>query len=777
MPGTSPRGLSLRWKLILGSVIVEVAMLTLLVLNSVRLIESSLAEQAELRLKEVSQLLNAAVGPSLAAQDYGPILDIFATTRREHGIVYLATWDNRGRLVAMEGWPVASPLPKVDDRLEGNTGQTRFDTRIPVSVGEQRYGELQFGISTRFLTEARRKLTQQSIVIAGTEVVFSLLLLALLGIWLTRHLKKLEEASLAISGGDYSRRVPVEGRDEIGRLAKAFNRMAEETSQRIAALHDSEERFRHLSELASDWYWEQDADFRFTSFAGASFREFPDLAHSLMGKRRWDSKYVQTDADAMAAHQALCERHQAFRDFEYKSVSETGVTRWISVSGEPLFDAKGQFCGYRGSGKDITERKLAEHALLESEQKFASLFQLSPLPLALTDMSSALLSDVNDAWSTLFGLSHQEAVARSLAMLHLFEYDNERAAFEGLIARYGRCELVEAHLRNHAGKSLNCELSGRMLEIGERRYFLWCVRDITEQRTVEAQIRELNTRLEMRVAERTQELQQVVDTLNRAQDELINSEKLAALGRIVAGVAHELNTPIGNSVMVATTLDEKAHEFAAQVASGNIRRTVVNDYVKGCVAGADMLVRNLRQAHNLIHSFKQVAVDRTSERRREFDLKATLEEVVATMSPQLRKSSHRLSMDVPDGIVMHSYPGPLGQIVANFVNNALLHAFDGSEGGHMRLAATLSASGDFVELRFADDGHGMDAEHRKRIFDPFFTTRLGRGGSGLGLNIVYNLVTGLLGGHIEVASTPGQGTEFVVTLPRIAPQRGEDEPV
>ena len=222
-------------------------------------------------------------------------------------------------------------------------------------------------------------------------------------------------------------------------------------------------------------------------------------------------------------------------------------------------------------------------------------------------------------------------------------------------------------------------------------------------------------------------------------------------------------------------LDEKAHEFAAQVASGNIRRTVVNDYVKGCVAGADMLVRNLRQAHNLIHSFKQVAVDRTSERRREFDLKATLEEVVATMSPQLRKSSHRLSMDVPDGIVMHSYPGPLGQIVANFVNNALLHAFDGSEGGHMRLAATLSASGDFVELRFADDGHGMDAEHRKRIFDPFFTTRLGRGGSGLGLNIVYNLVTGLLGGHIEVASTPGQGTEFVVTLPRIAPQRGEDE--
>lgn len=644
MPSPSSRGLSLRWKLILGSVIVEVAMLTLLVLNSVRLIESSLAEQAELRLKEVSLLLNSAVGPALAAQDYGPILDIFATTRREHGIVYLATWDNRGRLVAMEGWPVSSPLPKVNERFDANSGRERFDTRIPVVVGNQRYGELQFGISTRFLTDARRKLMQQSIVIAAIEVVFSLVLLILLGIWLTRHLKKLEEASLAISGGDYSRRVPVEGRDEIGRLADAFNRMAEETSQRIAALHESEERFRHLSELASDWYWEQDAEFRFTSFAGASFREFPDLAHSLMGRRRWDSRYIQLSAEEMAAHKALCERHESFRDFEYKSVSESGAVRWISVSGEPLFDSDGRFCGYRGSGKDITERKLAESAMLESEQKFASLFQLSPLPLALTDMSSALLSDVNEAWSALFGLSHQEAISRSLAMLHLFQYDNERAAFEGLIARYGRCELVEAHLRDHQGNALNCELSGRMLEIGERRYFLWCVRDITSQRVVEAQIRELNTRLEIRVAERTRELQQVVDTLNRAQDELINSEKLAALGRIVAGVAHELNTPIGNSVMVATTLDEKAHEFAAHIESGNIRRTVINDYVKGCVVGADMLVRNLRQAHNLIHSFKQVAVDQTSERRRDFDLKATLEEVVATMSPQLRKSSHGLTV-------------------------------------------------------------------------------------------------------------------------------------
>ena len=147
------RGLSLRWKLILGSVIVEVTMLALLVVNSVRLIETSLVEQAELRLKEVSVLLNAAVGPSLAAQDYGPILDVFSTSQREQGIAYLALWDNRGRLVALDGWPVAQPLPTPTSTknidISGNS--LRFDTRISITVAGQPYGELQFGVSTRFL--------------------------------------------------------------------------------------------------------------------------------------------------------------------------------------------------------------------------------------------------------------------------------------------------------------------------------------------------------------------------------------------------------------------------------------------------------------------------------------------------------------------------------------------------------------------------------------------------------------------------------------------------
>jgi PAS domain S-box-containing protein len=707
------RHLSLRWKLIIGSVIVEVVMLTVLVFNSVRLIETSLAEQVDLRLKEVSVLLNAALGPNLAAQDYGPILDVFAASRREQGIVYFALWD---------------------------TG--RFDTRMPITVGNQTYGQLQFGISTRFLVEARRNLTHQSLAIAGVEVVLSIALLILIGIWLTRHLKTLEEASRAVSAGNYDLRLKVNSKDEIGSLSRAFNTMATEISTRMDALRVSEERFRHLSELASDWYWEQDAEFRFTAFAGASFRDYPQLATTLVGQRRWDSKLIHISPQEMAAHRAVCEAHQAFRDLEYKTISDSGKVSWLTISGTPIFDSDGNFSGYRGSGRDITERKLAEFAMLESEQKFASLFQLSPLPMALTDLETGLISDVNESWTKLFGYSHSEAVARSLELLHLFTHEQQRLAFEDLIVRYGSCESIEAQLSAHDGSTLSGELAGRTLEIGERRFFLWCVRDITQQRRAEAQIRDLNARLEIRVAERTRELENTLETLNRAQDNLINSEKLAALGRVVAAVAHELNTPIGNSVMVATTLEEKAREFAALVESGSIRRSQINDYVQGSCAGTEMLVRNLQQAH---------------------------------MAPTLRKTPYQLELDIEDGLLMNSYPGPLGQVITNFVNNALLHAFDGMSGGKMTLVARGKPDTGFIQLSFSDDGRGMDAEHLKHIFDPFFTTRLGQGGSGLGLNIVYNLVTRILGGSIEVTSTPWKGTSFLLYLPKVAPERETQE--
>jgi signal transduction histidine kinase len=150
-------------------------------------------------------------------------------------------------------------------------------------------------------------------------------------------------------------------------------------------------------------------------------------------------------------------------------------------------------------------------------------------------------------------------------------------------------------------------------------------------------------------------------------------------------------------------------------------------------------------------------------------------EILATLAPTLRKTPYHLSLNIADGLVMSSYPGPLGQVVTNFVNNSLLHGFDGLPEGEMHLFAQDKPDSGFIELRFSDNGHGMDAEHLKHIFDPFFTTRLGQGGSGLGLNIVYNLVTRILGGSIDVSSTQGAGTTFTLYLPKVAPEQAADQ--
>jgi signal transduction histidine kinase len=186
--------------------------------------------------------------------------------------------------------------------------------------------------------------------------------------------------------------------------------------------------------------------------------------------------------------------------------------------------------------------------------------------------------------------------------------------------------------------------------------------------------------------------------------------------------------------------------------------------VQSSQQGTNILMRSLHHAAELVSSFKQVAVDQTSVNRRVFRLKETLNEILLTLGPSLRKTSHTVECVVPEDITMDSYPGPLGQIITNLINNALLHAFEGRQHGEIHIAAKLVQPG-WVEISVADNGLGIPASHLDKVFDPFFTTKLGKGGSGLGLNIVYNLVNTSLGGRIQVTSPPGQGACFVLLLP------------
>ena len=291
----------------------------------------------------------------------------------------------------------------------------------------------------------------------------------------------------------------------------------------------------------------------------------------------------------------------------------------------------------------------------------------------------------------------------------------------------------------------------------------------------EARYRALAAELEDRVVERTRALEaanrdltEAIEALGRVQNELIQAEKLAALGALVAGIAHELGTPVGNGVMTASSLADYADDLQGKLAADSLRRSDLVGFVERMKTGVDLLQRNLRKAADLIMSFKQVAVDRTSQQRRRFRLADVVRETLAVLSPRLRTTSHGVTLDIPEDIEFDSYPGALGQVVSNLVENALIHAFAGREHGQVTIAAR--PAGDRVRLTVADDGAGIPAENLGRVFDPFFTTRLGQGGSGLGLHIVHNLVTGLLGGRVAVDSAPGQGAVFTLHLPPVAPQ-------
>jgi signal transduction histidine kinase len=257
--------------------------------------------------------------------------------------------------------------------------------------------------------------------------------------------------------------------------------------------------------------------------------------------------------------------------------------------------------------------------------------------------------------------------------------------------------------------------------------------------------------------------------LKETQRSLIEAEKLAALGSLVAGVAHEVNNPVGISLTVASSLARRCEGFEGEIETGQLRKSRLTEFVAANSEAARQLVANLQRAGELIQSFKQVAVDRSHAERRQFDLAESTEQIVASLRPGLRKSHVQLSIDVPEGLVMDSYPGPYGQVLTNLFLNAAAHAFGDGRPGNISMQARRAGPG-HVEIVFADDGQGMTEEVVKRAFDPFFTTRRGAGGTGLGLHIVYTLVTRRLGGKISLSSLPGLGTTFHITLPIVAPR-------
>ena len=299
--------------------------------------------------------------------------------------------------------------------------------------------------------------------------------------------------------------------------------------------------------------------------------------------------------------------------------------------------------------------------------------------------------------------------------------------------------------------------------------------EVSDLKQQEFALGELAAGLEARVQARTQDLSDALENLKRAQRQLVDTEKMAALGGLVAGVAHEINTPIGISVTAASHLAEQSLQLQRKLESGELRKSDLSDFSEMAQQSTDLVLSNLRRASELVRSFKQVAVDQSSEQKRTIELRAYLADILSALRPMIRKSQHQIQIDCEQEIHWNTFPGVIYQITTNLVLNAISHAFPEGSQGHVWIRA--KADSERLELCFEDDGAGIPSEIRERVFEPFFTTKRGQGGSGLGLHIVFNLVTQVLGGEIRVESVTndsiGQsegesiasGTRFMISVP------------
>jgi PAS domain S-box-containing protein len=586
-----------------------------------------------------------------------------------------------------------------------------------------------------------------------------------------RPLKAIAKAIRALAGGEKDTSIPAtKVRNEIGDIARAaevFRRsLVDADSAREAAIRalaeqrQAEESYRKLFEGSVDGIY-------VTTPGGEILNANPALARMMLYDSPQElirgisdiSGGVYVDPNARVQYEQLMQRDGMVREFEYQVRRRDRSILWLSDSATAVRDDSGEIVRYEGTVRDITDQRRAEEAIAEGRRLLQLVIDTVPAIINVKDKQLHYLL-MNRYMARIFGIEPHEAIGRTTT---------------DLMSRYGAQKTDENDRRVVAtARELGFYEEEYRDSSGNLRH--WLVNKLplldTEGRvesivTVGLDIGE-RKRSEQEMLEAKDSAEAALRNLRETQASLIEAEKLAALGRLVAGVAHEVNNPVGISLTVASSLERKTALFSAEVARGDIRRSSLTDFLDASRDASSQLVANLNRAAELITSFKQVAADRNYSDQRTFDLGDLTEQVVMSLRPGLRKQRLTLSVECEPNLAMNSYPGPYGQVLTNLFLNSVAHAFPDGRAGTVDIKVRASGP-DHVEIIFSDDGCGMSLDVRRRAFDPFFTTRRDQGGTGLGLHIVYSIVTNRLGGRLDLDSEPGRGTRVQMVLPRVAP--------
>lgn len=396
----------------------------------------------------------------------------------------------------------------------------------------------------------------------------------------------------------------------------------------------------------------------------------------------------------------------------------------------------------------------------EREAAFQTIFDESPAIMIIQDQER-MYSDANRAFLDFIGKEKEELIGKSPELSHMISEDEVNRLTQEY-QQWGSLKdsYFVASDRNNLPHTFN--IKTRNLNLQGKPYTLSILNDVTAMLQTQDMLEKLNHELLREVDERTAALKQSMEELKMAQDQLIEAEKMASLGGLVAGISHEVNNPLGIAITAVTHLEILVSKIQSLCDASATQRDK-DRLIQQINESTAILFRNLKRAADLVRNFKEIAADQIQDHKRKVILKNHIDEALMALSPQLRHRNVAIRTDIPEGLTMETLPGALWQVITNLVLNSLTHAFPENNKGKIEIQA--ECIGKTVVIKYSDDGEGMPEDVRKKAFEPFFTTRRGSGGSGLGLYIVYKIVTQDLEGKILLDSKPGEGCHFEITLP------------
>jgi PAS domain S-box-containing protein len=619
-----------------------------------------------------------------------------------------------------------------------NAGE-RYDTILaPIQYQGEILGFVGANIPQKVTVQKITEIIKVHLVIALAVLLATIAIMIILVGQFTKPIQNLTRSTSEIAAGKLDEPIPIHGSDELGVLAQSFNHMRDSIRQKINDLNEEIELRREAeAEL-------QNHKERLEELVEERTRDLVQankhLQLEILERQRADEALVQernllrTLIDILPTRIFVKDRNCRYLIINSTQLKYLGLTTQEEALGRTILDILQDELGYQADGDDKLIMETGQ-SIYNREEMFTN---DDGTPLWLVSTKVPLL-DLKGEVIGLVGMSY-DITERKLAEQEL---QNHRDHLEELI-QIRTQELVESNAQ------LEREVTVRRQAEQELARHRDHLQDLVSERT--ADLNETNRRLQESLAR-----------LQQTQAQLVESEKMSSLGSLVAGIAHEINTPVGIGVTAASHLEQETREVSGLMEQGQLKASTLRTFLLTARDSSNMILSNLMRAADLIQSFKKVAVDQSSQERRIFNLKRYIDEVLLSLRPKLKKTTHTITINCPDDLSLDSYPGAFSQVLTNLVMNSLIHGFENMENG--RIGMDIHAENGMLHLRYSDNGKGIPKEFIQKVFDPFFTTRRGTGGSGLGLHILYNLVTQTLGGRVLCSSEPGVETVFTIVCP------------